>query len=159
MVPQDQKNKRESVLSINDRMSQPPIKSLRKVTCRLLFASGVTGSTVWRGCGGSGKPGSCSQKVAGSIPLVCMSKHPWAWYGTPNCSWCAGLHLAWHPPSSVYVCMNYFKLIWTKASAKCRKLIKGIFTWLKCGSSIWNEPNTSTRQSPRLAYKNSLAWQ
>ena len=37
---------------------------------------------------------SCYQKVAGSIPLVCMPKCPWA-----NCSWCAVL--ARQPPPSV----------------------------------------------------------
>ena len=48
--------------------------------------------------------GSCGSgvEVAGSIPLVCMSKCPWAKYWTPNCSWCAGRHLAWQPPPSVY---------------------------------------------------------
>ena len=35
---------------------------------------------------------SCYQKVAGSVPLVCMSKCPWARHWTPNCSWCAGRH-------------------------------------------------------------------
>ena len=29
------------------------------------------------------------RKVAGSIPLVCMSKCPWVRYWTPDCSWCA----------------------------------------------------------------------
>ena len=27
---------------------------------------------------------------------------PWARYWTPNCSWCAGQHLAWQPLPSVY---------------------------------------------------------
>ena len=31
---------------------------------------------------------SCSSKVVGSIPLICMSKCPWARYWTLNCSWC-----------------------------------------------------------------------
>ena len=37
------------------------------------------------------------------FPMVCMSKCPWARYWTPNCSWCAGRHLALQPLSSVYV--------------------------------------------------------
>ena len=41
------------------------------------------------------EPASCHQNVAGSIPLVCISKCPWARYSTPNCSWCAGRHPAW----------------------------------------------------------------
>ena len=49
---------------------------------------------------------SCYRKDAGSIPLVCMSKCPWARYWTPNCSWCAGWHLALQPPPSGYECMN-----------------------------------------------------
>ena len=50
------------------------------------------------------EPASCYQKVAGSIPLVCILKCPWARYWTPNCSWCAGWHLALQPPPSVYEC-------------------------------------------------------
>ena len=34
-------------------------------------------------------------------------------------SWCAGQHLEWQPLPSLYVCMNYCKLLWTKVSAKC----------------------------------------
>ena len=41
-----------------------------------------------------------------------------------NCSWCAGWHLAWRPPPSVYECMNYCKLLWTKAPARCK--------WIMC---------------------------
>ena len=41
------------------------------------------------------EPASCYWKVAGSIPLVCISKYPWARYWTPNCSWCADWHLSW----------------------------------------------------------------
>ena len=37
--------------------------------------------------------------------LVCMLNCPWARYWTSNCSWCAGRHLAWQPPPSVYECM------------------------------------------------------
>ena len=63
------------------------------------------------------EPASCFWKVAGLIPLVCILKCPWASYWTPNCSWCAGQHLAWQPPPSLYacmyVCMNYCKLFWT----------------------------------------------
>ena len=43
------------------------------------------------------EPASCYQEVVGSIPLVCMSKCPYARHWTPNCSWCAGRHLAWQP--------------------------------------------------------------
>ena len=47
----------------------------------------------------------CYLKVVGSVPLVCMSKCSWARYWTPDCSWCAGLHLVCQPPPSVYECM------------------------------------------------------
>ena len=60
-----------------------------------------------------------TRKYVGFIPLVCMLKCPCARYWTPNCSWCADLHLAQQPQPSVYACMNYCKLLWTKASAKC----------------------------------------
>ena len=40
-------------------------------------------------------------------------------YWIPNCSWCAGRHLAWQRPPSVYDCMyEYWKLLWTKASVE-----------------------------------------
>ena len=55
---------------------------------------------------------SCYRKVAGSIPLICMSKCPWARCWTPHGSWCAGRQLAWQPPPSIYECMNYFKSHW-----------------------------------------------
>ena len=32
---------------------------------------------------------------------------PWARYRTPNCFQCSGWHLAWQPPPSAYVHMNY----------------------------------------------------
>ena len=72
------------------------------------------------GCGS--EPASCYRKVVGSIPLVCMLKCPWARCWTPNCSWCAGRHLAWQPSPSVYECMNYCKSLWTSVavSAKCQ---------------------------------------
>ena len=41
------------------------------------------------------------QKVAGSIPLVCMSKCPWARYWNPNCT----LHGS-HHHQCMNVCMN-----------------------------------------------------
>ena len=44
-------------------------------------------------------------KVAGLSPLVCMSKCLQARCWTPNCSWFAGLHLAWQSPPSVYECI------------------------------------------------------
>ena len=37
------------------------------------------------------EPAPCYRKDAGFIPLVCMSKCPWARHWTPNCSWCAWL--------------------------------------------------------------------
>ena len=62
---------------------------------------GTRDNTVKAGCGSGMKPASCYRKVASLIPLVCMSKCPWIRYRTPNCSWCAGWHLAWQPPPSV----------------------------------------------------------
>ena len=53
-------------------------------------------------CGSGTELASWYWKVAGLIPLVCMSKCPWARNWTPNCSWCAGRHPAWQPPPSVY---------------------------------------------------------
>ena len=61
-----------------------------------------------------GRPASCYRKVAGSTPLVCISKCLWTRYWTPNCSWWARWHLAWPPPPSTYECVNYCKLLWTK---------------------------------------------
>ena len=56
--------------------------------------------------GGSGvEPASCYWMVVGLIPLLCMSTCLWATYWTPNCSWCAGRHLAWQPPT-ISVRMN-----------------------------------------------------
>ena len=68
------------------------------------------------------EPASCYRKVAVLIPLVCMSKCPWAKYWTPNCSWCAGLHHGshHHHHQRMNVCLNYCKSLWTKASAKCK---------------------------------------
>ena len=65
------------------------------------------------------EPASCCRTVAGLIPLVCMSKCPWARYWTPNCFWCAGRQLARQPPPSVCECMNYCKTLWTEESDKC----------------------------------------
>ena len=79
-------------------------------------------SYYWAVCCSEVEPASCYRKVTGLFPLVCMLKCPWARYWTRNCSWCAGPHLAWQPPPSVYKCMNYCKTLWTKASAKCPKL-------------------------------------
>ena len=56
----------------------------------------------WGGCGSGVEPASCHLKVASSIPLVCMPKCLWVRYWTPNRSWCAGRHLAWQPPPSMY---------------------------------------------------------
>ena len=61
---------------------------------------------------------SCYRKVAGSIPLVYMSVCYWARYWTPNCSWCAGQHLAWQPQPWMNVCMNLCKSLWTKVSSE-----------------------------------------
>ena len=36
------------------------------------------------------------------FPWSACLKCAWARYWTPNCSWCAGQHLAWQPPTSVY---------------------------------------------------------
>lgn len=38
------------------------------------------------GCGSGIEPVSCYQKIAGSMPFVCMLKGPWERYRTPNCS-------------------------------------------------------------------------
>ena len=62
---------------------------------------------ILEGCGSVVEPASCYWKVAGSIPLICMSKRPWARYWTPNYSWCSAWHLAWQPPSQ---CMS--ELLW-----------------------------------------------
>ena len=37
-----------------------------------------------------------------------MSKRPWARYWTPNCSWCAGRHLAWQLPVYVWITVSRF---------------------------------------------------
>ena len=76
------------------------------VTVKLTFADLL--AIKCHHCGSGVEPTSCYLKVAGLIPLVCMSKCPWARW-TPNCSWCAGWHLAWQPPPSVYECM--YKLL------------------------------------------------
>ena len=65
--------------------------------------------TINSTCGSGVEPASY-QKGTGPIPTVCMSKCPWA--RTPNCSWCAGRH-----HQCMNVCMNYCKVLWTKASA------------------------------------------
>ena len=52
----------------------------------------ITMPISW-GFGSGVEPPSCYLRVAGSIPLVCLSNCPWARYWTPNCSWCAGQHL------------------------------------------------------------------
>ena len=63
--------------------------------CSFFFASllKIRGLSlkIGSGCGSGVGPTSCYWKVAGSIPLVWMSKWPRARYWTPNCSWCAGL--------------------------------------------------------------------
>ena len=92
------------------------------------------------------EPVSWYQKVAGSVPLVCMLKCPWARYQMPNCSWYAGRHLAWQPPPSVYECMTYCKSLWTKASDKCPKCnvnlcskswkLGAAFSW-DCTATTW----------------------
>ena len=61
-------------------------------------------------CGSGVELVSCYQKVAGSVPLVCMSKCPGARYWTQNCSRCAGWHLAWQPPPSMYECIYELQL-------------------------------------------------
>ena len=66
------------------------------------------------------EPASCNRKVASSIPHVCMSKCPWARYWTPNCSWCAGRHLAYP-----HQCMN----VWITVS---RFVQKHLLNALKC---------------------------
>ena len=66
--------------------------------------------TINSTCGSGVEPASCYQKGTGPIPTVCMSKCPWA--RTPNCSWWAGRH-----HQCMNVCMNYCKVLWTKASA------------------------------------------
>ena len=60
----------------------------------------------WGGCGSGVE--SCYREVAGLTLLVWMSECPWARCWTPSCSWCAGWHLAWQPPPSVYECMSRF---------------------------------------------------
>ena len=57
-----------------------------------------------------------------------MSKCPWARYWSPSCSWCAVQNLSWQP-ASVHELMNYCKLFWTKASAKCEL----------CDLTLWRE--------------------
>ena len=60
---------------------------------------------IWQpsgGCGSGVELAFCYRKVAGFIPLVCMSKCPWAISWNPNCLWCAGQHLAWQPPPSLF---------------------------------------------------------
>ena len=69
----------------------------------------LVGNTCSRRKSCEGTPlAPCYQKVAGSIPLVCMSKRPWARYWTPNCSWCAGRHLAWQPSVYVWITVSRF---------------------------------------------------
>ena len=72
------------------------------------------GATVAQGV----KPASCYWKVTGLIPLVCMSKCPWARY------WI-----------KIYVFMNYCKSLWTKASAKCCKCKFNLLCF--CMGSQW----------------------
>ena len=76
------------------------------------------------------EPASCYWKVAGLIPLVCMSKCPWARYWTPNCSWSmvGSLHGSHH-----HQCMNYCKSLWTKHSAvKIRRIRNGVGAACDC---------------------------
>ena len=64
------------------------------------------------GCSSGVEPTSCYQKVASLIPLVCMSKCPWAKTLNPkNCSSCAGQHLAWQPPPSPSVYEYMYELL------------------------------------------------
>ena len=56
------------------------------------------------------EPASCYCQLTGSIPLVCMSKCPWARYGTPNCSWCWSTHCTAASTISVWM------YVWITAS-------------------------------------------
>ena len=95
-------------------------------------------STCYVGVCGSGvEPASCYRKFTCSIPLVCILKCPWARYWTPNCSWCAGQHLAWPPPPSVYECM----CVWIIISHFGRKRLPNA---LKCKCNVGFIPVNTT---------------
>ena len=71
---------------------------------------------------------SCGSGVEASVLLL-----QGRWFNSPGLHvevslgktlnpWCAGRHLAWQLPPTVYECMNYWKSLWTKGSAKCPKI-------------------------------------
>ena len=98
------------------------------------------------------EPVFCYLTVTGLKPLVLMSTCPWARCWTPNCSW----HLVNQPPPSVYEWINYYKLLWMRASAKCycadlilsRFIVKtkNLLKHLKHIFSIINQPMRCTEQ-------------
>ena len=102
--------------------------------------------------GRASEPVFCYLTVTGLKPLVLMSTCPWARCWTPNCSW----HLVNQPPPSVYEWINYCKLLWMKASAKCycadlilsRFIVKtkNLLKHLKHIFSIINQPMRCTEQ-------------
>ena len=96
--------------------SPPPADvTVRSETCKvnmnLLFLH-FTIHSIWDICGSGIEPVSRYRMVAGSIPLICMSK------------WIPKLvlmrNLTWKPTPLVNVCMNYWESLWTKASAKLK---------------------------------------
>ena len=79
------------------------LTSLLEMMPRLLHS--VHNMLTLNSCGSGVEPASSYLKVAGSIPLIRMSKCPWARYWIPNSPWCAGRHC---------------KSLWTKAFVKCK---------------------------------------
>ena len=82
--------------------------------------------TLLVGCGPEVEPSSCYLKIiiAGSIPLVCMSKCPWA-KTEPQTSPDVLLSTSHGSPchQCMNVCMNYCQCHWANMSAKCSKCI------------------------------------
>ena len=87
------------------------------------------------GCGSEIEPASSYRKVAGPIPLICMSKCPWARYWS-------------HHHQCMNVCLNYCR---TKAFDKCPKcnikLLKEAIKLL--------QTNTKLLQSDTISHKTS----
>ena len=68
-------------------------------------------------------PGAAAARGWSQSPVIgrLLARFPWSkWarYWTPNCSWCAGWHLVWQPPPSVYVCM-YVWITVSRFGQKC----------------------------------------
>ena len=63
------------------------------------------------GCGSVVGPASCYQKVAGSAPLVCVSKCPWARYWTPKL-----LLMCWSTPCMAATAIGVGMCVWITVS-------------------------------------------